>query len=197
MHCVAKGRDIFLRNIEEHKQVLDKTLALADVVAAAAETMSKALAAGGRVFFCGNGGSAADAQHLAAELSGRYLIDRRPLDGVALHCNTSAMTAISNDYSFCDVFARQLEAHGRKGDVLVAISTSGNSANIIKAIEKAQNIGVAVIGMTGADGGEMKDIVNVLINVPSDSTPRIQEMHILVGHTMCEIVERSMLVRGI
>ena len=144
---------------------------------------------GRTVFFCGNGGSAADAQHLAAELSGRYLRDRRPLDGIALHCNTSAMTAIANDYSFDKIFARQLEAHGRQGDVLVAISTSGNSANVIEAAEEAHRLGMSVIGMTGADGGRMKELADILIAVPSAFTPRIQEMHIMAGHVMCEMVE--------
>lgn len=187
--CVADGREIFMRNLEDHKLVLDKMAALSDVIAKAGAVMSSALASGGRVFFCGNGGSAADAQHLAAELSGRYLRDRRPLDGIALHCNTSAMTAIANDYSFDKIFARQLEAHGRQGDVLVAISTSGNSANVIEAAKEAHRLGMSVIGMTGADGGRMKELADILIAVPSAFTPRIQEMHIMAGHVMCEMVE--------
>ena len=187
--CVADGREIFMRNLEDHKLVLDKMAALSDVIAKAGAVMSSALASGGRVFFCGNGGSAADAQHLAAELSGRYLRDRRPLDGIALHCNTSAMTAIANDYAFDKIFARQLEAHGRQGDVLVAISTSGNSANVIEAAKEAHRLGMSVIGMTGADGGRMKELADILIAVPSAFTPRIQEMHIMAGHVMCEMVE--------
>ena len=187
--CVADGREIFMRNLEDHKLVLDKMAALSDVIAKAGAVMSSALAAGGRVFFCGNGGSAADAQHLAAELSGRYLRDRRPMDGIALHCNTSAMTAIANDYAFDKIFARQLEAHGRQGDVLVAISTSGNSANVIEAAKEAHRQGMSVIGMTGADGGRMKELADILIAVPSAFTPRIQEMHIMAGHAMCEMVE--------
>ena len=187
--CVADGREIFMRNLEDHKLVLDKMAALSDVIAKAGDVMSSALASGGRVFFCGNGGSAADAQHLAAELSGRYLRDRRPLDGIALHCNTSAMTAIANDYAFDKIFARQLEAHGRQGDVLVAISTSGNSANVIEAAKEAHRLGMSVIGMTGADGGRMKELADILIAVPSAFTPRIQEMHIMAGHVMCEMVE--------
>ena len=187
--CVADGREIFMRNLEDHKLVLDKMAALSDVIAKAGDVMSSALASGGRVFFCGNGGSAADAQHLAAELSGRYLRDRRPLDGIALHCNTSAMTAIANDYAFDKIFARQLEAHGRQGDVLVAISTSGNSANVIEAAKEAHRLGMSVIGMTGADGGRMKELADMLIAVPSAFTPRIQEMHIMAGHVMCEMVE--------
>ena len=187
--CVADGREIFMRNLEDHKLVLDKMAALSDVIAKAGAVMSSALASGGRVFFCGNGGSAADAQHLAAELSGRYLRDRRPLDGIALHCNTSAMTAIANDYAFDKIFARQLEAHGRQGDVLVAISTSGNSANVIEAAKEAHRLGMSVIGMTGADGGRMKELADMLIAVPSAFTPRIQEMHIMAGHVMCEMVE--------
>lgn len=185
------SREIYMKNIYSHRGVLDKMEQLADTVVDAGENISKVLLSGGRAFFCGNGGSAADAQHLAAELSGRYLKDRRPLDGIALNCNTSAITAIANDYSFNEAFARQLAAHGRPGDVLVAISTSGNSENIIKTIKKARDIGIFVIGMTGVTGGKMKDLADILIAVPSDFTPRIQEMHILVGHMMCEMVEEA------
>lgn len=188
---MGSGKEIFFRNLKEHQETAIKMGQVAAVITNAGEKISTVLKSGGRIFFCGNGGSAADAQHLAAELSGRYLKDRRPLDGIALHCNTSAMTAIANDYSFDDVFARQLEAHGRTGDVLVAISTSGNSENIIRAIKKAHDIGITVIGMTGESGGKMKELVDILIAVTSDFTPRIQEMHILAGHVMCEIVENE------
>lgn len=146
----------------------------------------------GKVLFCGNGGSAADAQHLAAELSGRFYKDRPPLYAEALHVNSSYMTAVANDYGYDDVFARMVEAAGRRGDVLAAFSTSGNSPNILKAIEKAKHQGMLVVGFTGASGGKMAGLCDVLLNVPSADTPRIQEAHILIGHIICEIVEREM-----
>ena len=148
--------------------------------------------AGGKVLFCGNGGSAADAQHLAAELSGRFFADRPPLFAVALHVNTSFLTAVANDYGYEAVFARMVEAAGRKGDVLVAISTSGNSPNILKTIDMAKKMNMVVVGMTGATGGKMKDSCDILLNAPSIVTPRIQEAHILLGHIICEIVEKEL-----
>lgn len=185
------NEDIFLSNLGAHMETAEKTAGLSAVVVAAAELMTRALLSGGRVFFCGNGGSAADAQHLAAELSGRYLKDRRPLDGAALHCNTSALTAIGNDYGFDEIFARQLLAHGRAGDVLVALSTGGGSANVLKALAAARSIGIHTIGMTGNGGGKIKDAADLLIAVPSASTPRIQEMHIFIGHVLCEMIEKA------
>lgn len=145
-----------------------------------------------KVLFCGNGGSAADAQHLAAELSGKFYIDRKPLYAEALHVNTSYITAVANDYSYDIVYSRLVEAKGRENDVLIAISTSGNSPNIINAINKANDIGMHTIGMTGESGGKMKDICSHILNVPSNDTPRIQEAHILIGHIICEIVESSL-----
>lgn len=185
------GKERFQRNLDEHMETARKTAALAGVVEEAASLMIAAIEASGRVFFCGNGGSAADAQHLASELSGRYLRERAPMDAVALHCNTSAVTAIANDYGYEEIYARQIQAHGRKGDVLAAISTSGNSANINKAAQAAREIGIKVIAMTGESGGALKNFADILITVPSASTPRIQEMHILIGHALCEIVEAS------
>lgn len=145
-----------------------------------------------KVLFCGNGGSAADAQHLAAELSGRFYLDRRSLFAEALHVNTSYLTAVANDYSYDEVYARLTEGFGRNGDVLIGISTSGNSKNIVKAIETATQIGMITVGMTGEKGGKMKDLCKYLINVPSNDTPRIQESHILVGHIICELVEKNL-----
>jgi len=145
-----------------------------------------------KVLFCGNGGSAADAQHLAAELSGKFYINREPLFAEALHVNTSYLTAVANDFSFDEVYSRLVKAKGRKGDILFGISTSGNSINVIKAIEIANKIGMITIGLTGETGGKMKDICKYLINVPSNDTPRIQEAHILIGHIICEIVEREL-----
>ncbi len=149
----------------------------------------------GSVLFCGNGGSAADAQHLAAEFSGRFYYDRPPLNSEALHVNTSYLTAVGNDYSFDEVYARIVRAKGRKGDVLVALSTSGNSGNILKAVLAARETGMTVIGMTGQSGGQMKELCNILINVPSADTPRIQEAHITIGHILCELAEASIFPR--
>ncbi len=146
----------------------------------------------GKVLFCGNGGSAADAQHIAAELSGRFYLDRKPLYAEALHCNSSYMTSVSNDYGFENVFSRAIEAVGHKGDVLVGITTSGNSANVLKAFEKAHEIGVSTIAMTGKDGGKIASISDLLINIPSTCTPRIQEAHIMIGHIVCELVEKEL-----
>jgi len=145
-----------------------------------------------KVLLCGNGGSAADAQHIAAELSGRFYFDRPPLFAEALHVNTSYLTAVANDYSYDEVYARLIGAKGRKGDILIGISTSGNSNNIIKAFENANSIGMITVGLTGKTGGKMIGLCRYLIKVPSSSTPRIQEAHILIGHIMCEIVEKEL-----
>jgi D-sedoheptulose 7-phosphate isomerase len=147
------------------------------------------LKTGGKVLFCGNGGSAADAQHLAAELSGRFYLDRDALFAEALHVNTSYLTAVSNDYGYDEVYSRLVKGMGQKGDILIGLSTSGNSKNIIKAFEMANKIGMHTVAMTGASGGKLKNICEYLINVPSEITPRIQESHILIGHIICEIIE--------
>jgi len=144
---------------------------------------------GGRILLCGNGGSAADAQHIAAELSGRYKIDRNPLDAEALHVNTSYLTAVANDYSFDIVYSRLVEAKGRAGDVLFAISTSGNSENIINAINSAKEKKMIIIGFTGNLGGKMKNLCDVLVNVPATETPIIQQLHAVIGHYICEQIE--------
>lgn len=145
-----------------------------------------------KVLFAGNGGSAADAQHLAAEFSGRFYIDRTPLYAEALHCNSSFMTAVGNDYGYNEVYARMLRGIGQPGDVFVGISTSGNSANILEAIKVAKSKGMIVVSMTGMSGGQMKDGSDYLLNVPSADTPRIQEAHITIGHIICEIVEKNL-----
>jgi D-sedoheptulose 7-phosphate isomerase len=147
---------------------------------------------GGKILFCGNGGSAADAQHLAAELSGRFYTDRPPLYAEALHVNTSYLTAVGNDYGYDFVFERMTEAAGRKGDILVALSTSGNSPNVLKAVEKANQIGMTTIGMAGSRGGKLKSLCQECLCVPSDDTPRIQEMHLLIGHILCQMVEKAL-----
>lgn len=149
---------------------------------------------GKRVYFCGNGGSAADAQHLAAEFSGRFYINRKALPAEALHCNTSYLTAVANDYSFDDIYARLIEGIGMPGDILVGLSTSGNSKNIVNAFETAKAKGMITVGFTGATGGKMKTVSDHLINIPSTDTPRIQESHILVGHIVCQLVEEKLFV---
>jgi len=155
------------------------------------EVITKAFQNGNSVYFAGNGGSAADAQHLAAEFSGRFYKDRKALPSEALHCNTSYLTAVANDYSYEVIYARLIEGITKPGDVLVGMSTSGNSGNIVKAFEAAKNNQVVTIGFTGDKGGKMKDLGDYLINVPSNDTPRIQESHILVGHIICELVEAN------
>ncbi len=146
----------------------------------------------GKVLWCGNGGSAADAQHLAAELSGRFYYDRPPLYSEALHVNTSYITAVANDYSYDEIFSRLAKSMLNPQDVLIGLSTSGNSKNVIKAIETANHIGAFTVALTGESGGKMKDVAKLLINVPSSDTPRIQECHMMIGHTICEIVEECL-----
>ncbi|MCU0382037.1 MAG: D-sedoheptulose 7-phosphate isomerase [Chitinophagaceae bacterium] len=155
----------------------------------AVEAILDAFRNGKRIWFCGNGGSAADAQHLAAEFSGRFYTDRRALPAEALHCNTSYLTAVANDYSYDEVYARLVDGITQAGDVLVGLSTSGNSRNIVKAFETARQRKVLTIGFTGTDGGKMKTLSDILFNVPSRDTPRIQESHILLGHIICQLVE--------
>ncbi|MBQ2508934.1 MAG: D-sedoheptulose 7-phosphate isomerase [Bacteroidales bacterium] len=158
----------------------------------AAQMIIRSLNNGGKIHFCGNGGSAADAQHLAAELSGRFYFDRPPLNAEALHCNTSYLTAVGNDYGYEMVFSRLLRGTGHKGDVLVGISTSGNSKNILKAYEVCREMGIHTISLTGQTGGAMAAVSDLLLNVPSTDTPRIQESHILIGHIICELVETAL-----
>ncbi len=158
----------------------------------AAAMMVDSLRNGGKIHFCGNGGSAADAQHLAAELSGRFYFDRPPLNAEALHCNTSYLTAVGNDYGYYHIFSRLLRGTAKAGDVIVGISTSGNSKNILLAFEAAKEMGVKVIAMTGETGGTMKYLADILLNVASKDTPRIQESHIMIGHIICELVESAM-----
>ena len=160
-------------------------------IEAVADVMVKALQDGKRILWCGNGGSAADAQHLAAELSGRFYYDRPPLNSEALHCNTSYLTAVANDYGYDLIYSRMIDGACKPGDVLVGISTSGNSTNICNAFRKAKDLGVITVAMTGETGGQMKELAAYLLNVPSTDTPRIQESHIMIGHIICEIVEAT------
>lgn len=178
------------------KQAMLDDEAFLQKIEQAAQCWVTAFRGGGKVLFCGNGGSAADAQHLAAELSGRFYTDRPPLYAEALHVNTSYVTAVGNDYGFEEIFARMTEAAGRPGDVLVAISTSGNSTNVLKAIAKARDQGMLVMGFTGATGGDMATRCDLLFNVPSTDTPRIQEAHLLIGHILCQLVETRMFGSG-
>jgi D-sedoheptulose 7-phosphate isomerase len=164
----------------------------AGAVAAAAEAAIATLENGGSLFFCGNGGSAADAQHLAAELAGRYTLERPPLAATALTTNSSSLTAIGNDYGFDQVFSRQLEGLGKPGDVLVALTTSGGSPNVVKAVHAARRLGMTVIGMTGAKGAAFAKLCDHALTTPSPITPRIQEGHIAMGHAMCELIERAL-----
>jgi D-sedoheptulose 7-phosphate isomerase len=158
----------------------------------AVQVITSAFQKGNKVLFCGNGGSAADAQHLAAEFSGRFYSDREALPAEALHVNTSYLTAVANDYSYDLVYARLIQGIGKSGDVLVGLSTSGNSANILKAFETARDKGMTTIGFTGSSGGKMAELSDLLINVPSTDTPRIQESHILIGHIICQLVEEAL-----
>ncbi len=174
------------------KQQILEDASLLTAVGKAAELLAGTLKAGHRVLFCGNGGSAADAQHLAAELSGKFTMDRPALPAEACHVNSSFITAYSNDYSFQRAFARYVEGFGRRGDLLVALSTSGNSPNIVEAIRQAKKQGMAVLGLTGASGGAMKEECDLILRVPSADTPRIQEAHITLGHILCEIAESAL-----
>lgn len=176
----------------EHLEVAKALPNLATDVSSAVDIISSSLEAGGQLLIAGNGGSAADAQHIAAELTGRFKRERQALRALALHGNTSALTAIGNDYGYDHVFARELSAHARPGDVLLAISTSGNSRNIIRAIEVAREHKVAVIGLTGNSGGQMRLACDLCLSVPSESTARVQEMHITIGHAICELLEERL-----
>ncbi|WP_028786302.1 D-sedoheptulose-7-phosphate isomerase [Terrimonas ferruginea] len=173
------------------KQQLMEDDALVSVIGMVADVITNAFRDGRRVYFCGNGGSAADAQHLAAEFSGRFYTDRKALPAEALHCNTSYITAVGNDYSYDVIYARLIDGIGQPGDVLVGLSTSGNSANIIKAFEVARERGMVTVGFTGQTGGQLKALSDYLINIPSTDTPRIQESHILAGHIVCQLVEET------
>ena len=182
------------QSIAVKKQIMEDNVLL-NSIEKAANSITNAYRNNKKVLLCGNGGSAADAQHVAAEFSGRFYFDRPPLPAEALHVNTSFLTAVGNDYSFDVVYSRMIEATGNEGDILIAFSTSGNSVNIIKAIETAKSKGMTVIGFTGATGGKMNGICDYLLNVPSTDTPRIQESHIMMAHIICEFVEQALFER--
>ena len=185
---MEKIKDIIQASIDVKKSVLGDE-AFIQTINTVVDVIVAAFQRGNRVYFCGNGGSAADAQHLAAEFSGRFYTNRRALPAEALHCNTSYLTAVGNDYSFDVIYARLIEGIGEEGDVLIGLSTSGNSANIVRAFEAARNQKIITIGFTGASGGVLKATSDYLFAIPSTDTPRIQETHILVGHIICQLVE--------
>ena len=183
-------KNVIKNSIETKKKILKDKNALL-TIEKVAEEIIRAFKNDKKVLLCGNGGSAADAQHIAAEFSGKFYFDREPLFAEALHTNTSFLTSVANDFSYNEVFARAVKAMGRKGDILIGISASGNSLNVTKAIEMANKMKMVSIGLSGKTGGKMRDICKYLIKVPSTDTPRIQESHILVGHIICEIVEKE------
>ncbi len=191
---IEKIKSVVAESIRVKNEILNnpEMIALCEKIA---DEIAEAFRQDKKVLFCGNGGSAADAQHLAAEFSGRFYFDRPPLDAEALHVNSSYVTAVGNDYGYDQIFSRVLKAKGRKGDFIIGISTSGNSPNILKAFEVARERGMVIVAMTGASGGKMKDNCDYLLNVPSSDTPRIQESHIMLGHIICELVEEALFER--
>ncbi len=184
-------KNIIQKSIDVKQNLLENPVLVAEIEKVT-EVIIRAFKNGHKVLFCGNGGSAADAQHLAAEFSGRFYFDRDPLPSEALHCNSSYLTAVANDYGYDVVYSRIIKGSGMAGDVLVGLSTSGNSVNIINAIEQAKKIGMITVALTGETGGKMKNICDHIINVPSNDTPRIQESHITIGHIICELVEAEL-----
>ncbi len=186
--------NILHNEFDKHIQIAQHTMmAIQDPIIQAAKIIIKSLDNHGKLLICGNGGSAADAQHIAAELTGRYKKDRQAIAAIALSTDTSALTAIANDYGYEYVFSRQIQALAHKGDVLLGISTSGSSPNIISALKEAQKHQCVLIGLSGKGGGAMKEICDINIIIPSDDTPRIQEMHILIGHILCQIIEQHFI----
>lgn len=185
-------KNMILAELNAHREITDKVIeALQSEIKTACQIAVDTIKSGNKILLCGNGGSAADAQHIAAELSGRYVKERRGLPGIALTTDTSVLTAVANDYSFENIFSRQAEALATSGDLLVGISTSGNSRNVIKAFAKAAELGCRTLGLCGRDGGKMKDACDFNIIVPSNITARIQEMHILIGHILCQAIDQE------
>lgn len=186
-------QNAIIKEFLAHQETIEKTIqTMQEPLLKASKLAVETLRAGNKILICGNGGSAADAQHFAAELTGRYKTERRGLPGIALTTDTSALTAIGNDYGYDRVFDRQVEALSQKGDLLIGISTSGNSTNVINALKVAREMGCKTLGLTGRDGGAMNDLCDVNLVVPSDDTPRIQEMHILFEHTICQIIDNEL-----
>jgi len=191
---MSKITDIIAESVSVKNKVLADGNMIDTIEKTIAATVS-ALRNGNRLYFCGNGGSAADAQHLAAEFSGRFYLDRDALPAEALHCNTSYLTAVANDYSYDVIYSRLVKGLAHKGDVLFGLSTSGNSGNIVKAFETAREKGVITVGFTGEAGGKMKELSDYLFNVPSKNTPRIQESHIMIGHIICQLAEEQFFAK--
>jgi len=184
-------KDEFLQSLKEIKKLVEDIETLYPTIYEVSNRIKKAMDSGFKLMVCGNGGSAADAQHMAAEFVNRFLKERQPLPALALSTDTSILTSISNDYSFNEVFSKQVEALGNSGDILIGISTSGNSANVANAIKAAKSKGIFCVGLLGKNGGTIKELCDLDITVNSDSTPRIQEMHIFIIHTICQMVEES------
>ena len=185
-------RETIKKEFQSHLETINAVInSMEDDIEKASKMVVDTLKNGNKILLCGNGGSAADAQHIAAELTGRYKTERRGLAGIALTTDTSALTAIGNDYGYDRIFDRQVEALAREGDLLIGISTSGNSQNVINAFKVAKELGCLTIGLSGRDGGKFNDVCKLNVVVPSDNTPRIQEMHILIGHTICQIVDNE------
>jgi D-sedoheptulose 7-phosphate isomerase len=184
--------DMIQKELQSHKETIDKTIeTMIPDIQKASILMIHTLKTGGKILLCGNGGSAADAQHIAAELTGRYKSERKGLPAIALTTDSSALTAISNDYGYEHVFGRQVEALANKGDLLIGISTSGNSINIISALTYAKTLGCQTLGFSGRNGGKMNEVCDTNLVIPSNNTPRIQEMHILIGHILCQAVDNA------
>ena len=190
-----KNKDLIKRNISDSiatkENLLQDNLTI-DTIVEISNLIIKAFKNGNKLLFCGNGGSAADAQHLAAEFSGRYYLNRAPLHAEALHTDTSFMTAVANDFSFDEVYSRLIEGIGKQGDILIGMSTSGNSKNVTKALEQAKKQGLTTICFTGEKGGEINTYCDLMIRIPSNDTPRIQECHLMLGHAICELVEKEL-----
>ena len=183
---------LFIRNLNEHLAMCQQLASLDSLVDQAISACVHSLRTGGKLMLCGNGGSAADSQHLAAEFTGRFIKDRPPVAAIALSTDTSALTCIANDYSFEAIFARQVQAIGKPGDCLIAISTSGHSGNVLAAVAAAKSLGIVCIGLLGRDGGKLQAECDIAIVVPSQVTARIQEAHILIGHSLCGAVEQQL-----
>ena len=188
---MTKIKQIISSSIEVKNQIISNEL-LIHTIEKCVDVITAAFRQGNKLLFCGNGGSAADAQHLAAEFSGRFYIDREALPAEALHCNSSYITAVGNDYGYDHIYSRLIKGIGKKGDILVGLTTSGNSKNIINAFEEAHSKGIITIGFTGESGGSIRSLCDYLINIPSSDTPRIQESHIMVGHIICQLVEEQL-----
>lgn len=184
-------RDIITKSIQTKEKILGDPTIL-EQIQSCVDVIVSALKSGNKILFCGNGGSAADAQHLSAELTGRFYKNRKSLPSEALHCNTSYLTAVANDYGYEHVYSRLLEGIGKSGDILVCLSTSGNSVNLLRCMEKASEMSIKNIAFTGSSGGLMLDKADICLRVPSNDTPRIQESHIMIGHIICELVESTL-----